>query len=115
MSRGRARARDQAQTLIAHRESGIRWNDIDVVGLDGEPFLGLRHRHGCSLGEELRQQALVVRIKVLDEDESHSALRRERGQQLRDRLESPRGSANADNGKGHWVTARVDRLRDGGF
>ena len=40
VSRGRARACNQAQTLIAHRKRDIRWNDVDVIGLDGEPFLG---------------------------------------------------------------------------
>lgn len=101
VSRGRARACNEAQTPIAHRKSGIRWNDVDVIGLDGEAFLGLRHRHRCSLGEEFRQQAFVVRIKMLDDDESHPAARGECGQQFRDRLETPRGGADADNREGH--------------
>jgi hypothetical protein len=31
-------------------------------------------------------------------------LRGQRGQQLRDRLETPRGSVDADNREGHWIT-----------
>jgi hypothetical protein len=97
------------KVLLAHCEGGIRRNHIDMIALDGHSLFGLRHRHGRLFCEELRQQALVARIEMLDEDKRHPTLGGERSQQLRDRLQAPCGSTDSDDGKSHvtsaWLTA----------
>jgi len=51
-------------------------------------------------GDQLRQQAFVVRIEVLHQDESHAAVRWHAGEERLERGQAARRGADADDQRG---------------
>jgi len=62
---------------------------IDVVRLDRSAVLDLDDLHGGGALEELRHDALVRRVQVLDDDKGHSAALRHVLQKLLEGLQTP--------------------------
>ena len=60
------------QSAIADRQIGPGRDDIEVVRLEQRSICGLAHSHPGVAGQQVHHHALVVRIKMLDEDESHA-------------------------------------------
>jgi hypothetical protein len=56
--------------------------------------------HGGAALEQFHHHALVGRVEVLDDDKCHAAVFGNVGEELFQRLQSARRSADADNGKG---------------
>ena len=77
----------------------VGWYHIDVVRLDCRAVLDLDDLHGGGALEELRHDALVRRVQVLDDDKGHTACLRHVLQELFEGLQPSGGGANADNGK----------------
>ena len=98
MVRSFALAPRQAEAILAEREHGIGRHHIHVVGLNTQAIMDLLNRHGGLFGEDLRQQAFMIGIEVLNDHVRHGAFRRQRHQKLRDGFESACRSADGDNG-----------------
>jgi hypothetical protein len=58
------------------RQYGVGRDDENMVGGDRHAVGGLHHRHLGVIAQDLDQQALMMRIEMLDQDERHAALRR---------------------------------------
>ena len=65
------------------------WRDaIDVIGLDRCVGLNLYHGHARAPPDQLRHEASVGRVQVLDEHERHAAGGGQRAEELRERVEA---------------------------
>jgi len=84
----------------------VRRDDIDAAGLDPGAILDLDDLHGGGTLEQLRQDALVRRVQVLDDDKGHADAVRHIFQEQFHGLQSPGGSADADDGE---LAARATR------
>ena len=69
--------------LLAGRESKpalgnghlrVRRNDVDVVRFHGHAILHLNHWHLGFPGKNLRQQAFVFGVQMLNQHKSHAAI-----------------------------------------
>lgn len=96
----------EVQKAISDRQVASRRDDIEVVALDRHPVDCLSHDHRCMAGQQIDHHAFVGRIKVLDKDEGHAAIGRQRGQKFPACVESARGGADPDDGE-----ASVNRRR----
>jgi hypothetical protein len=77
------------QGSVFHDHARVRRHDVDVVGLQGEPFRRLEYRHGAGARQQRCQGALVGRVEVLDHHEGHAEIARQVAQQPAHRLEAP--------------------------
>jgi hypothetical protein len=75
-----------------------------VIRLDPHAVLHFDDRHGCRAGDQLGEHAFVFGIEMLNEDESHSGVGREMGEQFGEGFQAARRSPNGDNG--HIVRLR---------
>ena len=89
----------------------VRRDHIDAVRPDLGAILDLDDFHAGGALEQFGHDALVRRVQVLDDDKGHAAARRHVLQELLQGLQSPGGSADADDGEiemglfppfGHW-------------
>jgi hypothetical protein len=97
---GRLSARGDLQHASGDRHGGVGGDDVDVIGHNPKPLARPDDRHVGGAGQEIGQPALVARIEVLHEHEGHPGARRQMGEELREGLEAPGGSADPDDGKG---------------
>jgi hypothetical protein len=74
-------------------------DDVDVIGLYLQAFLGLAHGHGRGAGQQRGQDALVLRGQVLDEHEGHSRVGREVLEELAEGFQSARRGAYTHDGE----------------
>ncbi len=86
------------QDPFLEHERSVRGHHVHVVGLDRHARPHLLHGHGRLPGEELRQDALVVRVEVRDEDEGHAAVGRHALEEALEGLETPGRGAQPDHG-----------------
>jgi hypothetical protein len=56
---------------VHHRKIFVRRDHVDVIRLDPDGLLNLRHGHPRLALEQLVESALVLRRKVQDDDERH--------------------------------------------
>ena len=84
---------------------------VDVVGLDLQPVLGLRDRHGRRALQQLDQHALVRGVEVLDDDEGHAAVLGHAAEELLERLQPAGRGADARRSGTAPVPAPRTRLR----
>ncbi len=68
-----------------------------MIGLGAGLAFHFRDRHFAGFGKQLRQMALVRRIQVLNQYECHAGIVRQVTQQLRECLQTTRGSSYANN------------------
>jgi hypothetical protein len=64
-----------------------------MVGDNGHALRGLDHRHRRLPGQEVDQQALVVGVEMLDQDEGHAAFRRHVRKEILEGVEPAGGGA----------------------
>ena len=62
----------QVQDAAADGQVPVRRDDVHLIGFDPDPFSHLRNRHGRGSGKDLGQQALVLRVEMLYQDERHA-------------------------------------------
>ena len=74
-------------------------NDVDGIRLNPHSILDLNDPQFCAALEQLHHDALVGRVKMLDDDKSHITVRRDSPEEQFQRFQSARRSADADNGK----------------
>src|ERR1035438_6640869 len=74
-------------------------NYIDMARFDLHPVLDLDNWHGGASLEQLHQQPLAGQVQVLDDHEGQPTGGRHMAQEEFQRLQSPGGSADADDGK----------------
>ena len=86
----------------------VRRDHINAVRLDPGAVLDLADLHGGNALEQFRQDALVRRVQVLDDDKGHAAAHRHIFQEQFQDLQPPGGSADADDGE--WAAARAARV-----
>ena len=83
----------------ADRKIEPRRDDIDMIALDRHALRRFPHRHRRVGGQQGGHHALVRRIEVLDQDEGHAGVGRERLEELAERLQSPGRGAETDHHK----------------
>ena len=69
-----------------------------MVGLDASSLRDLHDGHSRAPAEQRRQRALVLGREVLDEDQRDLRLRAQRVEDFRERFETARRRADADDG-----------------
>ena len=74
-----------------------------MVGLHGLSRGGQRHGHRRFLRQNLREQALVCRVQVLNHDEGHAGCRKG-AEKLDQRFEASGRGANSHNEGGRVAT-----------
>ena len=76
----------------------ISWEEaLEVVTLDRHPIRRLHHRERRVGGQQFDHQAFMRRIEVLDEDEGHSAARRQGVEEAGAGLQATGRGADADD------------------
>ena len=95
----RRRRFEQVQHAVQDGHVLVRRDHIDAVRLHPGAILDLDDLHAGGALEQFGHDAFVRRVQVLDDDKRHAAARRHVAQELFQRLESPGGGADADDGK----------------
>ena len=84
----------QMQHVGGDLEIVFRRDQIDMVPPHLHPVFRLLHRHRRVFAQDFRQKTLMVRRQMLDDDERHPRILRQKGQKLLQRLEA---GADADH------------------
>ena len=100
------RAGGQPERSLCDGEIDIRRYDVDVVGFHRHAVGGFPDRHGGGARENLGQQAVVLGVEMLHEDDGQTGVGRQIGQQMFEDFEAARGSANSDHGNGCRTSGR---------
>ena len=102
--------RDHSEDAILDGQRGIGWDDENAVLAYGNAVRGLQDRDGGTGTEQLDQQALVMGIEVLHQNEGHPAIGRRIGQERLERREAAGRGANANDKGGaresRWIATR---------
>ena len=101
------------QHAVQNAQIPVGRNYIDMARFDLHPVLDLDNWHGGATLEQLHQQGLAGRVQVLDDHEGQPTGGRHMAQEQFQRLQSPGGSADADDGKSVMSVGRGDRGRRG--
>ena len=107
MRRPGVSARRDDQATLLDREVAVGRDDVGVVAADHEAVGRLQHRHLRRSRQQLTELAGVVRVEVLDQDEGESGPLGDAVEELRERFEPSRGSADADDGEGGFRAASL--------
>ena len=91
--------RAQVQHAFLDRKIGVGGDRVNGVDLDRRAVLGRDHVHLGHLVQDLGHQALMGRVKVLDDQERHAAVGRHRGKEFLERFQAAGRSPDADNRK----------------
>lgn len=83
---GRVRQRTQPQPPVFDRQCRVGRDDIDGVGFHHHAVLDRAHREPGRARQHLGQNALVLRVEVLDHHERHAAVRLDRRKQPLQRI-----------------------------
>ncbi len=94
-----SRSRQPQRRLVVHRQIGAGRNDIDALALDRHAVGRLHDRHRRVAGQQVDHHAVVARIEVLDDDEGHAVIGRQRVEQLPARIEAAGRGADRDDRK----------------
>ena len=99
-------ARSEAQRPVLHAHTAVGRNDVNTIGRDRVAVLNGGHRQAGAARQDFREMAFELRGQMRDEHDRHAGIRRQRVQELLERAQPARGSADGDDGK---------RLDDPGF
>jgi hypothetical protein len=97
--RARPGARAQDQDPPGDAQVPVRRDDVDVIRLDAQVVRDFADRERRRASEQLRERAVVLRIEMLHEHESHARVEREVLEQRRESLEPAAGRADAHDRK----------------
>jgi hypothetical protein len=89
----------QVQHAAVNRDILAGRHRVDVSGADPNAVARLGHGHLGALGEQLRGEAFLGRIQVLDHNERQARVGRRQRQQLLDRFKAAGRSANGDDAR----------------
>ena len=101
----------EVQGAIADGEITARRNDVEVLAFEQHAISGLHHGHRGAVGQQLRHHALVLRIEMLHEDESHAIVGWQSAKKLCAGLQAACRGAYADDRKVICPTGRLTRRR----
>ena len=76
---------------------------MEVIGRHAHPVGDFDDAHGGFACEQLRENAVMGGVQVLDEDEGHACVGWKMTQKVGQRFDTAGGGANRDNG---WVSGR---------
>lgn len=76
----------------------VRWDDVDVIGLDRHVILDLNDGHGGVSGQQPDHEALVRRIEMRHQHKGDPAFGWHRSQELLERIQPAGRGSDADNG-----------------
>ena len=85
------------QSAVADGEIGSGRNDIEMLALDRHAIRCLPHRHRRVPGQQVHHHAFVGRIEMLDQDEGHAAIGRQRVHKLPASIKAARRGAYSDD------------------
>jgi hypothetical protein len=91
------RARRQKESAVADRHLRIGRNHVDLVLLDGHPIGHLLYRNRGRAGEDVDEQAGMMRIEVLDDHEGQPRIHRQRGDEIAEGVQAARGGTDGDD------------------
>ena len=91
------RWRQQVQHSVQNGQILVGWNDVDPIRLDLQAILDLKNLHRRGPRKQLDQHALVRRVQVLNDHESHSALLGQVAQETLERFQTSSRGTNAGN------------------
>ena len=92
-------ARSQGQRTRGDAQVCVRRNDIYVIRLDAQIVRHLVDRQGRRASEQPWERAVVHRIEVLHEYETHACVERQVLEQCRERLEPAGGRTDTHDRK----------------
>ena len=87
----------EPQAPSADREIGTRRNEIDMLALERHPVCCLLHLHRRMAGQQIDHHALVRRIEMLDQNEGHAGVGRERVEEPPEGIEAAGRGAEPDD------------------
>ena len=105
----RLRSREM-QGAVDDGQIGARRNDIEVVALDRHSIRRLPHGHRGVAGQQVDHHAFVGRIEMLDQDEGHAVVGRQRADEFPARIKPARRGAYSDNREVTSVAKLATRL-----
>ena len=73
--------------------------DVHDAGLDQLAVAGLDDSHGRVSLQQLRQRAVMIRVEMLNNDESHATTGGDMRQEFPEGIEPASGTTDADDGK----------------
>ena len=89
---------EQMQHAMQDRHVLVGRDHVNRIRLDPHPVLHLVHLHTRRALQQFGQNPFVSWIKVLDDDKADATLLRDLAQKLLQGLQSPRRSADTDDG-----------------
>ena len=89
----------QLQFAALDHHHAIRWDDVDVIGLNRDLIHRLRHGHDRGALQNFSQGAVIVRIHVGYQHEGHPDICRGIAEELLKCFQPARRSADTDDGK----------------
>ena len=92
------------QPAIGDRKIGSGWNSVDMLDFDGHPVDRLQHLHPRMGGEKIRHQTFMGRVEMLNEDERHSGVGRQRVQKPPAGIQAAGRCTDPNNGKPRAVS-----------
>lgn len=94
----RLRGLGQSEDALLDEELGVGGDDVNVIGTGRGAALDRRHRHGGVAGQQLRQDAGVLRVEVLNLDEGAAGIRPHVAEEFLQSLEAAGGGSHRDDG-----------------
>ena len=100
-------ARQERERAVENGHVRVGRDDVDMIALDQYAVADLSDRHRGGAAQRLRQQAVVLRIEMLDENERHAGIGRQTGQELREGFQPSRRGSNTDDWKRRLLALRL--------
>ena len=85
------------QHAVGNRQRRVGRDHIDMIGLHPLAIRTLADVHCSAATNQFREQAGVLRRKVLDQDERHPAIRRHRCEKALERFQAPGRCTDPDD------------------
>ncbi len=87
----------QAHLSLLNQQMLIRGRNVHYATLDSFAILGLFYSNGSSAPEQLRQQALMMRIEMLHHQNATRKIARKWSKHFSQRMQSSRGSSDSND------------------
>jgi hypothetical protein len=78
----------QSQRAVFDLHARVARYNVDVIGRNARPILGLAHRQRSDFCQQLGQDALMPRVEMRDQHDGHAGVDRQTLEQLPERFEA---------------------------
>ncbi|MFZ0661290.1 MAG: hypothetical protein WAM66_01235 [Acidobacteriaceae bacterium] len=78
----------------------VGWNDVNAIRFDRPVIHRFVNRHPGRFGQNLGEQAVMLRIEMLNQNHGYAGLRGQSAKKLLQSFESARGGSHANHEKG---------------